>query len=98
MHQSHLGVVGVVALQVAQMPCNGVDQRTGEVASTGMNHHASLLVHHHYVLVFVNYVDGQVLSHDACVVTGTVQHERHYVAGAHLVVALHWAVVDMHEA
>ena len=28
----------------------------------------------------------------------TVEHERHHVAGAHLVVALHGAVVDVYEA
>ena len=98
MNESHFGVVGVVALQVAQMPSDGVDERACEVAGSRMNHHARLLVYHHHLRVFVHYVERQIFCHDACVVARTVEHERHHIIWAHLVVALHGALVDVYKA
>ena len=98
MHESHFGVVGVVALQVAQMPSDSVDERACEVAGSRMNHHARLLVYHHHLRVFVHYVERQIFCHDACVVARTVEHERHHIVWAHLVVALHGALVDVYKA
>ena len=98
MHESHFGVVGVVALQVAQMPSYGVDECACEVAGSRVHHHACLLVYHHQLRVFVHHVERYVLCHDACVVARTVEHQCHHIIGAHLVVALHGALVYVYEA
>ena len=97
-HESHFGVVGVVALHIAHVPGYGIDQCAGEVARSRVHHHASLLVHHHQVVVLIHHVYGQVFSHDACVVAWAVEHQRHHVARAHLEVALDGASVDVYKA
>ena len=97
MHQTHLGVVGVVALDIAQMPGEGVDQCTREVAHAGVNHEAGGLVDHHQLAVFIDHIEWYVLGLDRGVVARTVEHERDHIARAHAIIALHGAVVDMHK-
>ena len=96
-HQAHLGVVGVVPLKVAQMPCHGVDKRAVVVAAARMDHHAGGLVDDHQLGVLVDDVERDVLGLDGVVVMGPVEHEGHHVARADLVVAFYGAVVDMHK-
>lgn len=56
-HKTHLRVVGVERLEVAQMPCHSVDERPIEVAGTGMHHHAGRFVDHHHIVVLIDDVE-----------------------------------------
>ena len=53
-HQAHLGVVGIIARVVLQMPCQCVDQRAAEVSASGMHHQACRLVYEQYLVVLVH--------------------------------------------
>ena len=97
-YQSHLGVVGVEGLHVSQMPCHGIDERTVEVAGTGMYHEACRLVDHHQHIVLIDNIEWYVLRNDGVVVSWTVEHQRYHIARPDLVVALHGLAVDMYEA
>ena len=97
MNKSHFGVVGVVAGHIAHVPCYGVDECTVVVAATGMYYHAGRLVDYHEAVVLVNYFKGNFLRLYAAFMARTVEHEGNDIAGAHLVVALHRAVIDMNE-
>ena len=55
------------------------------------------LVHHHEVGVLIHHVERNVLRLYRGIMARTVEHERHHIAGTHFVVALHGAVVHMHE-
>ena len=98
MDESHLRIVGVEARVVLQMPRHGINQCAMEVAGTGMNHHASGLVHNHQVVVLVDDVERDIFCLDRAIVAWTVEHKCHHVAWPYLIVTLHWSVVHMHEA
>ena len=95
MNQAHLRVVGVVAGQVAQMPGNGIDQRSVVISASGVYHHASRFVDDHQLFVLVYLVKGNVLRLNGVVVAWTVHHQCHRIARSYFVVAFYGAVVDM---
>ena len=96
--KTHFGVVGIEARVVFQVPCHGVDERAVEVAGSRVHHHAGGLVDDHQRIVFIDDVERNVLGLDGGVVARAVEHERDDVARAHLVVALHGALVHVDEA
>ena len=96
-HQSYLRVVGIVCGQMAQVPCDGMYQRTVEIAAARMYHHACGFVDDHQVVVFVAYVEWNILRHDGRIVVRAVEHQCHHIAGTHLIVALHRTLVDMNK-
>ena len=97
-HQSHLGVVGIEAFQVSQMPRHSIDKRPREVTGTGMYNHSGRLIDDHEHVIFVDNFKRNVFGNDARIVLGSVEHERNHIAGAHLIVALYGLVVHMNEA
>ena len=79
------------------MPRYGVDQRTVEIAHTGVHHQAGRLVDDHQLVVLINYVKGNVFGFYGRVVVRTVKHQRDDIARTHLVVALHRLAVHVDE-
>ena len=97
-NESHLRVVRVIALQVSQMPRHSVDERAMKVACAGMNHQSCGFVHHHQLRIFIDHVEGNVFCLNLRLMTWAVEHQRHHIARAHLIVALHRLVVDVYES
>ena len=97
-HESHRRVIGVKVLVVAQVPGDGVHQRSAEVAAARMDHHPRRLVDDHQVLVFVGHLQRDVLRHDLPVPFRMVQHQRHHVARLHPVVALDGLLIHPYAA
>ena len=97
-YQPHLRVVGVVGGQVAQVPGDGVDQRTVEVTHARVYHQSCRFVDNHQLVVLVDHVEGDVLGLNRGVEVWTVEPQGDDVARAHLVVALHGTVAYEDEA
>ena len=103
MHQSHLRRIGVKLLApslgfqrrvfMQHVPCYGIDQCAIEIACSRVHHHSSLFVYHHQHLVFIHYVERDVLRVYRGIVLGLVQHQRHHIARSHLIVALYGLIV-----
>lgn len=64
MDESYSGVVGIEGLEVAQMPCHGINERAVEVACSWMHDHACRLVDHQYVVVLIDDVERDVFRLD----------------------------------
>ena len=96
-YQSHLGTVGIKRGKVFQIVGDRVDKRAREVAGTGMDDHPCRLVDHHQSIVFIDHGKRYVFGHDACVVFGTVEHQRDNISGPHLIITLHRPAVDTDE-
>ena len=97
MHKPHLWIVRVEILHVFHVPSHCIDERTGKVACTWMNHHASLLVDHHQCIVLVHDIQRNVLCHNTGIMLGTVEHQGDDIIGSHLIVALYGFSVDMNK-
>ena len=95
MDQTHFRVVGIKLRHIAQVPGHSLNQSAMEVSGSRMNHHSSLFVHHHQLVVFINYIDVDFFRLDACFMTRAVEHQRNDVVRAHLVIALHRFTVYM---
>ena len=94
-HQSHPRIVGVVVGIVAQVPCDGVHQRTVIVAAARVHHHARRLVDHHQVVVLVDDIERDILRLNVRIHARAVHHQCHDVARLHTIVALHRLAVHM---
>ena len=68
-----------------------------EVACTRMNHHSSLLVDHHQLVVLIDHVDGYLLWLDGRLMARTIHHQGDLVTRAHLIVALHRFAIHLNE-
>ena len=86
MHQAYFWVIGVVRLQVFQMPGNGIDKCTVEIATPWMHHHSRWFVDYHQVIVFIDYFQGDVLRLDSRIVVRTVEHQCDNVSRAYLII------------
>ena len=89
MHQSHLGIIGIEALQIAQMPGHCVNQRPAEIACSRVHYHAGVFVDHHQAVVFIHYVQCNFFGQDRRIALGAVEHQTDYITRAHLIVALY---------
>ena len=76
----------------------GVYQRAVVIAVAGVHHHAGGLVHHQYVVVFVGYVQGDVLRENLGSPALIGHHKLHHIPGAHDVIGLHGLFVHQHVA
>ena len=97
MDEAHGGVVGVISGVVAQVPGQGVDQRAGVVAATGVDHEAGGLVDDDDVVVLVGDVEGDVFGGYGAVITWPVEQEGDDVGGLDAVVALDGLAVHVDE-
>ena len=98
MYQSHAGVVGIIAGQIAQMPGDGIDQRTMEVPHSRMHHQPGRLVDDHQLVILIDDIKWDILRLDGRIVVRTVQHQCNDITRAHLIVAFHRLVIDEDEA
>lgn len=58
---SHSFIIGIRPLADAQVMGQGVDKRPGEMAVTGMDDHSGRLVDDKHIVIFIDYVQGNVL-------------------------------------
>ena len=97
MYESHTGIVGVVAGQVAQVPGNGIDQRTVEVTHARVYHQSGRFVDHHQLVVLVDHIQRNILRLYLRIVVRTVEHQRDDITRPNLVVALDGFAIDLNE-
>ena len=97
MYKSHFRIVRVIALHIPHMPCHSVYQCAMEISHTGMHHHAGRLVHDHHLVVLIDNIQRYVLWLYRRVVPWSIEHQRHCIAGLHLVIAFHGLTVNMDE-
>ena len=96
-YQSYAGVVGVVRGEVAQMPGNGIDQRTMEISHTWVNHHTRRFVNYHQLVILIDYLQRNILGFYLRIVVGTIQHQCHHIVRTHLVIALDGFAVHLYK-
>ena len=94
-YQPHFRIVRIESRHILQMPGYGIDQRTVEIACTGMDDKPCRLVDDHQHVVFVDNIQRYVLGFYGIVVLRTVEHQRDDILRAHLVAALHRCTVHM---
>ena len=88
MHQSYLRIIRVIALQILQMPGDGIHQRTVKVTTPRMHHHSRRLIDYHQVIVFIDHIQRDILRFDGRIVVWTVEHECDDISCTYLIITL----------
>ncbi len=94
MHEPEPGVIDVVVGIVFEMPCEGVDESAGIVAMPGMDHESRRLVDDENSLVFIDYIERDILCYYLKFIARTIHHDAHDIVGLHLVARLRGFAVD----
>ena len=96
--ETYLGVAGVVARIVPEVPGEGIDEGAGIIAASGVYDHAGRLVDDEEDVVLVGDVQGDVLGDYVPFTAWPVEHEGDGVSGLDLVVASDGDAVGLYVA
>ena len=96
-NQAHLWVIGVVTLQVFQVPGDGIYKCATEIATPGMNHHTCRLIDHHQVVIFIHHLQRDILWFDGGIIMRTIEHQCDHIARTYLIITFYGFVVNMDE-
>ncbi len=99
MHENaHPFILCFRTLAYTQVICEGIDERTLEMTVSGMHHHSGRLVYHEHVVVFVHYVERNVLRQDLEAPAAIRHNKSYHIAGTNYVIGLHDLVAYVHIA
>ena len=95
MYESHLRIIGIVALQILQVPGDGVDECAVEVAASRMHHHPCRLIDDHQLVVLIDHLQRNILRFDGGIIMRTVEHQGDDIARTYLIITFNRISVDM---
>lgn len=98
MYQSYARVIRVVVGVVAQMPGNGVDERSRVVATSRMHYQSGWFVNNEQFAVFIDNIERDVFRLNLVLIAGTVEQECDDVAWFYAIIALDGLTVDVDES
>ena len=79
------------------MPGNGIDQRSTEVTTARMHHHACRFIDDHQVVIFIDHIQRDVLWFDRCIIVWTVKHQSNDIPRAYLIITFYWRTIYLNK-
>ena len=97
MYQTDRRIVRVISRQVTQIPCNGINQCSVEIAATRMYHHSRWFVDDHQLVILVDYLQRDILRLYRRIIMGTVEHQGDNITRTDLIITLDGLTIDLNK-
>ena len=94
MYKPHARVRGIVSRDVAEMPCQGIDQCAVVIAVSRMHNHACRLIDDKHSIILVHDIQRNILCHNLESVTRTIHDYLYNIQRFDAVIGLNGASID----